>query len=100
MTALKVVIHAPTIGALVRAQSNLKNLLQLAPDADIELVVNGPAMAEALAISDPVIKPRLRLCQNSLRGQNLIAPEELQQVSAAILHLSERQLQGWSYVRA
>lgn len=96
----KVLIHAPTADALVRAQSNLKNLLQLKPDADIELVVNGPAMADALIISDPVIKHRLRLCQNSLQGQGLTAPADMQQVRAAVLHLSERQQQGWSYVRA
>lgn len=100
MTLLKVVIHAPTTSALVRAQANLKNLLHLTPDAEIELVVNGPAMSEAISISEPEIKHRLRLCQNSLHGQGLTAPDDLQQVSAAILHLSQRQLQGWSYVRA
>ena len=100
MPHLKVLIHAPTPAALQRGQSNLKNLLQLKPEAEIELVVNGQAMSEAITISDPEVKRRLRLCQNSLRGQGLTAPADLQQVSAAILHLSERQLQGWSYVRA
>ena len=100
MTPLKILIHAPTPAALQRAQSNLKNLLQLKPDAELELVVNGPAMAEAITISDPEIKGRLRLCQNSLRGQGLTPPADMQQVSAAILYLSERQRQGWSYVRA
>lgn len=100
MTSLKVTIHAPTPAALARAQSNMRNLLQLEPHAKVELVVNGPAMPDALAISDPAIKTRLRLCQNSLQGQGLTPPPELQQVRAAILHLSERQQQGWSYIRA
>ena len=99
-TRLKVIIHAPTPAALVRGQSNLKNLLQLQPDAEIELVINGPAMADALAISDAAIKSRLRLCQNSLQAQGLTAPADMQPVRAAIVHLSERQQQGWSYIRA
>ncbi|WP_319781738.1 hypothetical protein [Oceanisphaera sp. IT1-181] len=100
MTTLQVLIHAPTIAALHRAQSNVRNLLQLSSNAEIELVVNGPAMPEAITISNPEIKSRLRLCQNSLRTQGLTAPADMQQISAAILHLSERQQQGWSYVRA
>ncbi|WP_417618107.1 hypothetical protein [Oceanisphaera sp.] len=100
MSLLKVIIHAPTEPALQRAQANLRNLLLARPDAQIELVVNGPAVASAIAISNPAIRSRLRLCENSLRVQNITPPSDIQQVNAAILHLSERQQQGWSYIRA
>ena len=100
MSLLKVMIHAPTEPALQRAQANLRNLLLARPDAQIELVVNGPAVATAVSISHPDIRSRLRLCQNSLTAQNITAPSDIQQVNAAILHLSERQQQGWSYIRA
>lgn len=100
MTTLKVLIHAPTEPALLRAQSNLRNLLFARPDAEVELVVNGPAVANAINITDPDIRARLRLCQNSLGAQHLSPPSDIAIVSAAILHVSERQQQGWSYVRA
>lgn len=59
MTTLQVLIQAPTVAARHRAHSNVRNLLQLKPNTEIERVVNGPAMPEAITITNPEIKSRL-----------------------------------------
>jgi intracellular sulfur oxidation DsrE/DsrF family protein len=40
------------------------------------------------------------LCQNSLRAQNLVAPEGIATVPAVIQALVEMQAAGWIYIRA
>ncbi|MBV0931872.1 DsrE family protein [Marinobacterium weihaiense] len=100
MDTLKVMIHAPTPEALQRGQANLRNLLKLEPDARVELVVNGPAAAIAVGITDNEILSRLVLCRNSLDKQGLSAQDNARVVPAAIQHLVHQQQQGWSYVRA
>ncbi|MBA4501771.1 DsrE family protein [Marinobacterium marinum] len=100
MDNLKIVIHAPTPEALGRAQANVRNLLKLEPDAEIELVVNGPAVAMAVDITDTILLPRLMLCRNSLENQQLTAPKGAGVVPAAVQHLAHRQQQGWGYIRA
>jgi len=97
---LNVMIHAPTPEALHRAQANTRNLLKLEPDANIELVVNGPAAAVAVGIVDAEILGRLVLCQNSLDKQNLTAQDGARVVPAAVQHLARQQQQGWGYIRA
>lgn len=100
METLKVIIHAPTPEALHRAQANTRNLLKLEPDADIELVVNGPAAAVAVGIADAEILSRLVLCSNSLEKQGLVAQDGVRVVPAAVQHLARQQQKGWGYIRA
>ncbi|GAA0785334.1 hypothetical protein [Marinobacterium sediminicola] len=99
MERLKVLVHAPTPDALQRAQANVRNLLKLEPNAEVELVVNGPAAA-AVEIDDDDLLTRLVLCRNSLDKQNLTPQSEATVVAAAVQHLARRQQQGWSYIRA
>lgn len=96
----KLVIHAPSPAALKRAQANLRNLLAQRADLEVELVVNGPAMADAVHIDDDTVRPRLVLCANSLKGQELAAPEGVRVVPTAVAHLFDRQSEGWAYIRA
>ena len=100
MSEEKLVIHAPSPAALKRGQANLRNLLAERPDMEVELVVNGPAMADAVHIDDDTVGPRLVLCANSLRNQGLEAPRGRRVVPAAIGHLVDRQVEGWVYIRA
>lgn len=100
MNSLNVMIHAPTPEALQRAQANVRNLLKLEPDAQIELVVNGPAAAVAVGIADAEIVQRLVLCRNSLEKQGLSAQDGARVVPAAVQHLAHQQQQGWGYIRA
>lgn len=100
MNSLQLAIHAPSPRAFSRALSNVSNLLRDYPAAQVELVVNSTALPEALKVSDDDIIKRLVLCQNSLNTQQLTAPSHFSVVPAAIVHLAQRQQQGWSYVRA
>ncbi len=100
MAAIKLMIHAPTPEALKRAQNNARNLLKLEDDAEVEIVVNGPAAASAVAITDETILPLLVLCRNSLDNQQLEEPEGVRVVAAAVQHLARQQGNGWAYIRA
>lgn len=100
MNTLQLALHAPCPQAFSRALANVSNLLRDYPSAQVELVVNSTALPEALKISDGDIIKRLVLCQNSLNAQQLTAPSHFSVVPAAIVHLAQRQQQGWSYVRA
>ncbi|WP_432696590.1 hypothetical protein ACQUQP_18945 [Marinobacterium sp. YM272] len=100
MAAIKLMIHAPTPEALKRAQNNARNLLKLEDDAEVEIVVNGPAAASAVTISDETILPLLVLCRNSLDGQQLEEPEGVRVVAAAVQYLARQQASGWAYIRA
>jgi intracellular sulfur oxidation DsrE/DsrF family protein len=100
MAPLRLLLHAPTEAALIRAQANARNLLKLEPAARIEIVVNASAAAAALLIEDDDIRSRLVLCQNSLARQGLKAPGAVRLVPAAVQHLAQRQRAGWAYIRA
>lgn len=98
-TPIRLLIHAPTPGALERARRNLANLLKAAPDAEVELVANAGAVAAALEHPGP-LDAYLRLCRNTLEANALTAPPDTVVVPAAVLHIAQRQAQGWAYMRA
>lgn len=99
MASIRLIIHAPTAQAMERGRRNLANLLKLAPDAEVELVLNAGAVAAALETPDP-LDSYVRLCQNSLTANQLVAPSGIAVVQAAVLHIAQRQADGWSYLRA
>lgn len=96
---LRLLIHAADEASLARARSNARNLLATEPDAAVEIVVNGPAVAAALATPDDTDR-LLRLCANTLANQDLEAPPEIARVRAAVLYIAQRQRDGWAYMRA
>lgn len=100
MAVTKLLIHAPTVEALKRAQNNARNLLKLEPDAQVEIVVNGPATALAVTLTDDDILARLVICRNSLQAQSLTAQADVKRVDAAVQYLAHQQAAGWSYMRA
>lgn len=99
MESLRLIIHAPTPTALERGRRNLANLLKLAPDAEVELVINAGAVAAALSQPDP-LDGHLRVCRNTLTANQLTAPDGIVVVPAAVLHIAQRQADGWGYMRA
>lgn len=99
MENLRLIIHAPTIGSLERGRRNLANLLKQAPTAQVELVINAGAVAAALEAPSP-LDSHLRVCRNTLEANQLIAPEGAIVVAAAVLHIAQRQAEGWAYMRA
>lgn len=99
-TGLRVVIHAPTPGALARARSNARNLLAARPEAHVLILANAGGVAAALEAPDADTDAYLRLCANTLARQSLTAPAGIATVPAVIVALAEFQAEGWQYVRA
>lgn len=97
---VRLLVHAPTPDALVRARRNIANLLAADPSAEVELVVNGAATRAALDRPDPETDRYLVVCANSLTLTGTEAPEGTCIVGAAILHIARRQAEGWGYFRA
>lgn len=96
----RLIVHAPTVGALRRARRNIVNLLAAEPDATVELVVNAEAAVEAVANPDQATDAHLVLCENSLRAAGLERPRDSRSVPAAVGYIARRQAEGWSYFRA
>jgi len=98
---LKVLIHAPTPGALARARKNAANLLRARPDAEVRLVLNGEAVAAAVAGESDAGDVLTWLCPNTLASTGLAARDPMRALpAAAILMLATLQREGWLYVRA
>lgn len=97
---MRVVIHAPTKGALSRARSNARNLKAAESDCTVEIVVNAEAVSAALNDPDTETDDVLRLCGNTLKRTGREARADLEVVDAAIAHLVRRVNEGWIYIRA
>lgn len=99
MPPFRVLIHAPTAEALIRARRNAANLHKTRPDAEVLIIANASAVAAALTSPDAT-DPLLRLCRNSLAAQGLDNTQALAEVEAAVVTLAELQAKGWAYIRA
>lgn len=99
---LRVLLHAPTAGALERGRANARNLQRARPDAEILLIAiaNADAVAAALATPDADTNDCLRLCANTLRNRQLHNHRGLAEVAAAVETLALLQTEGWCYIRA
>lgn len=98
---LKIVLHAPTAGALKRARSNAANIRREAPQAAVRIVANGEAVAAALDSPDPERDALTWLCPNTLRNLKCEARVPLQVLGeGAVLALAHLQQEGWIYLRA
>lgn len=98
---LRIVLHAPTAGALARARSNAANLRQLAPEAEVRILLNAEAVAAALDAPDAAADAQTLVCPNTLRKIQRTAPAPLTVLpEAAMLALARLQREGWSYIRA
>ena len=99
MGNLRLIIHAPTAASLERGRRNIANLLKADPTAQVELVINAGAVSAALNAPSP-LDNHLRVCQNTLAANQLVAPDGVAVVAAAVLHIVQRQAEGWGYMRA
>ncbi|MBS63525.1 hypothetical protein [Salinisphaera sp.] len=96
---LRLIIHAADAASLARARSNAANFLAAAPDAQVEIVINADAV-EAAVDSPHDTDAHLRVCANTLKNKQIAAPDTLVRVAAAVVHIAERQRDGWAYMRA
>jgi len=96
---LRLIIHAADDASLARARSNAANFVAAASDAQVEIVINADAVAAAID-TPHATDPYLRVCANTLANKKLEAPVSLVQVPAAVVHIAQRQRDGWAYMRA
>jgi uncharacterized protein len=98
---LKIVLHAPTPGALARARSNAANLQKLHPAPEVRIVLNADAVAAALDQRDAAADPLTLLCPNTLQriGRSAGAPFTVLE-EGSVLALARMQAEGWQYIRA
>lgn len=96
---IQLLIHAPTPASLERARRNAANLKKADPQASVEIVANAGAVAAALGEPHSTDE-HLLLCQNTLTATGAQAPAHIQTVAAAVLHIAQRQQDGWAYMRA
>ena len=98
---LRILLHAPTAAALVRARNNVANLVKGAPQAAVRIVVNAGAVAAALDAPDAMADALTLVCANTLNKIGRAAPEPLTVLDeGAVLALARMQGEGWRYVRA
>lgn len=98
--ALRVLIHAPTANAVTRARNNAANLRQIAPHAEVRIIVNADGVAPLLDIPRPDTDEFTFVCENTLNRLGRVAPRPLQTVPASIFAIATMQQDGWFYVRA
>jgi len=97
--AQRLIIHAADEASLARARSNAANFLGAVDNPQVEIVVNAAAVAAAIEQPHDT-DAYLRVCANTLRNKQIDAPDHLVQVAAAVVHIVERQRDGWAYIRA
>ena len=99
----RVVLHAPTAQALVRARGNFKNLSAAEPQAEVWIVANAQAV-QAVVDAPEDMGPalaRVLLCPNTLKNNDLTAPAGAQVLPmGAVAALARMQQDGWVYIRA
>lgn len=98
---MKIVLHAPTAGALARARSNLANLRKRQPAQEVRIVLNADAVAAALDAPDASADLDTLVCGNTLNkiGRSAVHPLVVLN-EGAIVALAAMQAEGWIYIRA
>lgn len=98
---LKILLHAPTAGALARARSNAMNLRKQSPALEVRILINADAVAAALDSPDPAADALTLVCPNTLGkiGRTASAPLTVLE-EGAVLALAHMQGEGWRYIRA
>lgn len=98
---LKVVLHAPTLAALERARNNAMNLKRERPEADVRIIVNGEAVAQALDAAHPEADALTWVCPNTLARANRENRHPLRVLAGpAVLEIAQLQCDGWVYIRS
>ncbi|MDP9899455.1 hypothetical protein [Variovorax ginsengisoli] len=97
----RILLHAPTAGALIRARGNVANIAKNAPHRTVRIVVNSEAVAATLDAPDAAADALTWVCPNTLTKIGRTAPDPLTVLpEGAVLAIARLQREGWCYVRA
>lgn len=90
----------------------LKNMKEAAPSMQLEVVCHGPGM-DLLMSDRSIVQPKIAefvgkgivflACENTIKERNLDQAKVMAEagyVKAGIIHIVERQEDGWSYIKA
>lgn len=98
---LRIMLHAPTAGALKRARSNAANLVRATPAPLVRIIVNAEGVAAALDDPDQVADALTLVCPNTLQKIERSAAAPLTVLEeGSILAIARMQREGWCCVRA
>lgn len=99
----RIVLHAPSTQALVRARGNFKNLKAANPELEVWTVVNAQAVQAVLDQPDDMgpALAHVLLCPNTLRNAGISAPDNIQVLPmGAVEAIARMQQGGWTYIRS
>lgn len=98
---LRILLHAPSVGAVARARSNAANLMKQPVPVQVRIVVNAEAVRAVLDEPSAAADPLTLVCPNTLQriGRSAAAPLTVLDESA-VLAMARMQAQGWRYIRA
>ena len=97
---MKVVLHAPTPGALSRARHEARGLLASPDQGIVRILVSAEAIGAALDEPDPEVDTLMVMCADALARLGRDAPPGVELTPSAGYLLSRLQRKGWAYVRA
>ncbi len=97
---MRIILHAPTAGAVTRARANLKNLLIAEPSAEVRIIVNADGVPAAINDPDAATDSHIFLCENGLRSRGVTTSPGLATVPAAVHEIVLLVADGWIYIRA
>jgi len=90
---------------------NIRNLLKLLPDAEVEVVAYGPGImmvAKTSSVAEQIHSlqtPHIRFvaCENAMRARKLTVADLIDGVTpvpAGIVEVVTKQEEGWTYIKA
>lgn len=97
---LRILLHAPTADAVMRARNNAVNLLAAAPDSEVRILVNAEGVAALLDAPRAETDVLTLVCANTLRSIGRTVDGFLETIPTSILTIAQMQRDGWHYVRA
>ena len=98
---LRIVLHAPTASAAMRARKNAANLSKQSTPVEVRIVVNAEAVEAVLDTPDAGADRITFVCPHTLARIGRYAPQPLAVLEeSAVLAIARMQADGWHYIRS
>ena len=98
---LRIVLHAPTASAAMRARKNAANLSKQSTPVEVRIVVNAEAVEAVLDTPDAGADCITFVCPHTLARIGRYAPQPLAVLEeSAVLAIARMQADGWHYIRS